>query len=154
MRKHAGEERRCTILRARGGVTPPHLFQRLSPPEVDTSGGLSFALWGVPFFSLVWAKKRSKRNSTATGWAHASSVLCPPPPFGRWFALLGALLYASRWRTQESSIGRLWGGDAPQSWGYHSSPESSPRGAFFCGRKPPIPPKKPLRISPQLITLW
>ena len=49
------------------------------PPEVETSGGLLFALGGVPFFSLVWAKKRSKRNSTATGWTHASSVLCPPP---------------------------------------------------------------------------
>ena len=117
--------------------------------------GLLFVLGGVPFFSLVWAKKRSKRNSTATGWTHASSVLCPPPPFGRWFALLGALLYASRWRTQESSIGRLWGGEAPQSRGYHSTPQSRVRGgAFFCGRKPPLPPKKPLRISPQLITLW
>ena len=49
------------------------------PPEVSTSGGLLFALGGVPFFSLVWAKKRSKRNSTATGWTHASSVLCPSP---------------------------------------------------------------------------
>ena len=81
-------------------------------------------LWGTPFF---------------------------PPPFGRWFALLVVLLYASRWHVQESSIGRLWGGEAPQSRGYHSTPESSPRGAFFCGRKPPIPPKKPLRISPQLV---
>lgn len=72
-------------------------------------------LWGTPFFS---------------------------PPFGRWFALLGALLYASRWHAQESSIGRPWGGEAPQSRGYHSTPESSLRGAFFCGRKPPPTPKE------------
>ena len=124
-----------------------------SPPEVDTSGGLLFALWGVPFFSLIWAKKRSKRNSTAKGWAHALSVLCPSPSLRSVVAPIGALLYASKWRTYARSIGRLWGRKAPQSRGCPSSPESSLRGAFFCGRKPPIPPKKPLRISPQLITL-
>ena len=45
-----------------------------------------------------------------------------------------------------------WRSPTEQGLSQHP-PESSPRGTFFCGRKPPLPPKKPLRISPQLITL-
>ena len=83
----------------------------------------------------------------------SGGLLFCPPSLRSVVAPMGALLYASRWRTHARSIGRLWGRKAPQSRGCPSSPESSLRGAFFCGRKPPIPPKKPLRISPQLITL-
>ena len=89
---------------------PPHSKETFCSDSEESLGGMY--LWGTPFF---------------------------PPPFGRWFALLGALLYASRWHAQESSIGRPWGGEAPQSRGYPSPPESSLRGAFFCGRKPPTP---------------
>ena len=45
------------------------------------------------------------------------------PPLRSVVALMGALLYASRWRTHARSIGRLWGREAPQSRGY-PSPQS------------------------------
>lgn len=107
--------------------------------------------------SFLWSGQRKEAKETPQPQAGRTLEACfvlPPPSLRSVVAPMGALLYASRWRTQESSIGRLWGRKAPQSWGYHSPPESSPRGTFFCGRKPPLPPKKPLRISPQLITLW
>ena len=56
---------------------------------------------------------------------------------------MGALLYASRWRTQESSIGRLWGGEAPQSRGYHSPPPRvESEGDFLLREKAPPTPKE------------
>ena len=125
------------------------------PPGGIYLWGASFCPLGCPFFSLVWAKKRSKRNSTATGWTHASSVLCPSPlpsVGGRSHGCATLCFEVAhpcslyRW-----TLG--WRSPTEQGLSQHP-PESSLRGAFFCGRKPPIPPKKPLRISPQLITLW
>ena len=87
--------------------------------------GASLYPLGCPllFFGLGKEKKQKKLHSHRLD-ARSKRALSFTPPFGRWFALLGALLYASRWRTQESSIGRLWGGEAPQSRGYHSTPQS------------------------------
>lgn len=116
--------------------------------------GASFCPLGCPllFFGLGKEKKQKKLHSQ--GLSARIERALSAPSLRSVVAPMGALLYTSRWRTHAHSIGRLWGRKAPQSWGYPSSPESIPRGAFFCGRKPPIPPKKPLRISPQLITLW
>ena len=128
---------------------------REKPPGGRYLWGASFCPRGCPllFFGLGKEKKQKKLHSHRLG-ARIERALSSPPSLRLVVAPMGALLYTSRWRTHAHSIGRLWGRKAPQSWGYHSSPESSPRGAFFCGRKPPLPPKKPLRISPQLITLW
>ena len=124
------------------------------PPEVSTSGGCFLPSVVSP--SFLWSGQRKEAKETPQPQAGRTHRACfvLPPSLRSEVAPMGALLYASRWRTHARSIGRLWGRKAPQSWGYPSSPESSPRGAFFCGRKPPLPPKKPLRISPQLITLW
>ena len=126
------------------------------PPGGRYLWGASFCPLGCPFFSLVWAKKRSKRNSTATGWTHASSVLCPPPPSLRSVVRSHGCATLCFEVAHPCSLYRWtlgWRSPTEQGLSQHP-PESSLRGAFFCGRKPPIPPKKPLRISPQLITLW
>ena len=92
---------------------PPHSKESFCSDSEESPGGMY--LWGTPFF---------------------------PPPFGRWFALLGVLLYASRWHAQESSIGRLWGDEAPQSRGYHRPPQSRVRGGFLLREKAPPTPKE------------
>ena len=112
------------------------------PPEVSTSGGFFLPSGVSP--SFLWSGQRKEAKETPqpqAGRTHRACFVLPPSLWSV-VALLGALLYASRWRTHARSIGRLWGRKAPQSWGYHSTPESSLRGAFFCGRKPPPTPKE------------
>ena len=56
---------------------------------------------------------------------------------------MGALLYASRWRTHARSIGGLWGGEAPQSRGYPSTPPRvESEGDFLLREKAPPSPKE------------
>ena len=86
-------------------------------------------------------KKQKKLHSHRLD-ARIERALSFPPPFGRRFALLGALLYASRRRTQESSIGRLWGGEAPQSRGYPTHPRVESEGGFLLREKAPHTPKE------------
>ena len=94
--------------------------------------------------SFLWSGQRKEAKETPQPQAGRTHRACfvRPPPFGRWFALLGALLYASRWHAQESSIGRLWGGEAPQSRGYHSPPRVESEGDFLLRKKAPHTPKE------------
>lgn len=125
------------------------------PPEVSTSGGFFLPSGVSP--SFLWSGQRKEAKETPQPQAGRTHRACfvLPPSLRSVVAPMGALLYTSRWRTHAHSIGRLWGGEAPQSRGYHSTPQSRVRGGLsFAGESPPLPPKKPLRISPQLITLW
>ena len=128
---------------------------REKPPVGRYLWGASLCPLGCPLLFFGLGKEKKQKNLHSHRLDARIERALSSPSLRSVVAPMGALLYASRWRTHARSIGRLWGGEAPQSRGYPSTPpESSPRGAFFCGRKPPLPPKKPLRISPQLITLW
>ena len=113
------------------------------PPRGSYLWGASFCPLGCPllFFGLGKEKKQKKLHSHRLD-ARSKRALSYSPSLRSVVAPMGALLYASRWRTHARSIGRLWGGEAPQSRGYHSPPRVESEGDFLLREKAPPTPKE------------
>ena len=128
---------------------------REKPPVGRYLWGASLCPLGCPllFFGLGKEKKQKKLHSQGLGARIERALSSPLPSVGGRSHGCATLCFevAHPCSLYRWTLG--WRSPTEQGLSQHP-PESSLRGAFFCGRKPPIPPKKPLRISPQLITLW